>query len=102
MESFNGELLTIEVFRTLLAAKVTGKDYRQHYNTYRPHSFLGYRTSNEITLGWHSNPELAKTTARKTGADHRKGDLAHDSVAQVERFPGVDGNRLSLEAALLQ
>ena len=66
VESFNGklrdELLAIEVFHTLLEAKVMAEDYRQHYNTYRPHSSLGYRTPNEFTLDWNNNnPGLTKT-----------------------------------------
>jgi putative transposase len=68
VESFNGklrdELLAIELFHTLLEAKVMAEDYRQHYNTYRPHSSLGYRTPNEFTLDWNNNnPGLAKTLA---------------------------------------
>jgi transposase InsO family protein len=40
------------------------EDYRQHYNTYRPHSSLDYRTPNEFTLDWNNNnPGLAKTLA---------------------------------------
>jgi putative transposase len=54
VESFNGklrnELLAIEEFHTLLEDKVMAEDYRQHHNTYRPHSSLGYRTPNEFTL----------------------------------------------------
>lgn len=65
VESFNGklrdELLAIEVFHTLLEAKVMAEDYRQHYNTYRPHSSLGYRTPSEFTLDWSTNPGLTKT-----------------------------------------
>ena len=66
MESFNGklrdELLAIELFHTLLEAKAMDEDYRQHYNSYRPHSSLGYRTPNEFTLDWNlNNPGLAKT-----------------------------------------
>jgi putative transposase len=68
VESFNGklrdELLAIELFHSLLEAKVMAEDYRQHYNTYRPHSSLGYRTPNEFTLDWNNNnPGLAKTLA---------------------------------------
>jgi len=68
VESFNGklrdELLAVEFFHSLLEAKVTAEDYRQHYNTYRPHSSLGYRTPNEFTLDWNNNsPGLAKTLA---------------------------------------
>jgi putative transposase len=47
VESFNGklrdELLNMEVFNTLLEAKVLIEQWRVHYNTVRPHSSLGYR-----------------------------------------------------------
>ena len=47
VESFNGklrdELLEREAFDTLLEAKVLIERWRQHYNTIRPHSALGYR-----------------------------------------------------------
>jgi putative transposase len=46
-ESFNGkmryELLNGEIFFSLLEAKVMIERWRQHYNTKRPHSSLGYR-----------------------------------------------------------
>lgn len=47
IESFNGklrdELLNVEIFDTLLEAKVLVERWRRHYNTIRPHSSLGYR-----------------------------------------------------------
>jgi len=47
VESFNGklrdELLNMEVFNTLLEARVLIEQWRVHYNTVRPHSSLGYR-----------------------------------------------------------
>jgi putative transposase len=47
-ESFNGkfrdECLSREWFRNCLEAKVVIEDRRQHYNTIRPHSSLGYAT----------------------------------------------------------
>ena len=47
IESFNGklrdELLNGEIFDTLLEAKVLIERWRQQYNTFRPHSSLGYR-----------------------------------------------------------
>ncbi len=46
-ESFNGtlryELLDVELFDTLLEAKVLIERWRIEYNTVRPHSSLGYR-----------------------------------------------------------
>lgn len=45
--AFNGklrdELLNAEVFNTLAEAKVLLERWRQHYNTVRPHSALGYQ-----------------------------------------------------------
>lgn len=47
IESFNGklrdELLNRELFTTLLEAKVLIENWRQEYNTVRPHSALWYR-----------------------------------------------------------
>jgi transposase InsO family protein len=44
IENFNGplrnELLSREVFGHLLEARVLGSQYRQEYNTERPHSSL--------------------------------------------------------------
>jgi transposase InsO family protein len=46
-ESFNGrfrdELLNGEVFYTLREAQIIIEKWRQHYNTKRPHSAVGYR-----------------------------------------------------------
>jgi transposase InsO family protein len=46
-ESFNGklrdELLNCEIFHTLKEAKILIEQWRQHYNTVRPHSSLGYK-----------------------------------------------------------
>jgi transposase InsO family protein len=47
VESFNGklrdELLSREIFYTLTEAKVLIERWRREYNTFRPHSALGYR-----------------------------------------------------------
>lgn len=47
IESFNGklrdELLNGEIFYSLKEAQVMIERWRQHYNTKRPHSALGYR-----------------------------------------------------------
>ena len=47
IESFNGklrdELLNGEIFYSLREAQVVIEQWRQHYNTIRPHSSLGYR-----------------------------------------------------------
>ena len=47
VESFNGkmrdELLTGEIFYSLKEAQILIEMWRQHYNTVRPHSSLGYK-----------------------------------------------------------
>lgn len=47
VESFIGkyrdELLNGEIFDTLMEAKVLIELWRREYNSYRPHSFLGYK-----------------------------------------------------------
>lgn len=47
IESFNGkfrdELLNLEIFDTLLEARVLTERWRREYNQVRPHSSLGYR-----------------------------------------------------------
>jgi len=66
-ESFNGklrdELLNGEVFYTLKEAQILIEQWRIHYNTVRPHSSLGYRSSapqtvmtQPITSRFHANP----------------------------------------------
>jgi len=48
-ESFNGrmrdELLNGEIFYSLREAQIIIESWRNHYNTKRPHSALGYRPS---------------------------------------------------------
>jgi putative transposase len=61
-ESFNGklrdELLDGEVFYSLAEAKVVIEGWRQHYNTSRPHSALGYRPPAPEVVPW---PTLSTT-----------------------------------------
>lgn len=42
------ELLKRETFASLLEAKALAEEYRSHYNHYRPHSALSYRTPAEF------------------------------------------------------
>ncbi len=62
-ESFNGklrdELLNGEIFYTLKEAQVIIEHWRNHYNTRRPHSALGYRPpAPEVVLPKEITDEL--------------------------------------------
>lgn len=54
VESFNArlrdELLNGEIFYTLYEAKVIIEKWRREYNTIRPHSSLGYKAPNPVTI----------------------------------------------------
>jgi len=60
-ESFNGklrdELLNVEIFYTLKEAQVLIGRWRQHYNSKRPHSALGYRPPAPETI--LSSPDMS-------------------------------------------
>jgi transposase InsO family protein len=68
IESFNGklrdELLDGEVFYSLAEAKVVIESWRQHYNTSRPHSALGYRPPAPEVVLWPALP-VAQAVAPK-------------------------------------
>jgi putative transposase len=56
VESFNSklrdELLSVELFETLLEAQVLAEDYRIEYNTWRPHSSIGQLTPAAFAKSW--------------------------------------------------
>jgi transposase InsO family protein len=56
VESFNGkfrdELLNGEIFYTLKEAQVIIERWRREYNSFRPHSALGYRPPAPETVQW--------------------------------------------------
>jgi putative transposase len=62
-ESFNGklrdELLNGEVFYSLNEAKIVVEAWRQHYNTVRPHSSLGYRPPAPEVIAWPTTKPVA-------------------------------------------
>ena len=55
------ELLAINTFDTLLEAQVLVTDWRDEYNTYRPHSALAMQTPQEFARQWRTNnqPQLS-------------------------------------------
>ena len=58
-ESFNGkfrdECLAMNWFHSRKHAKVLIEQWREHYNTIRPHSSLDYQTPLEYVSGWKSS-----------------------------------------------
>ena len=59
-ESFNSklrdELLNGELFYSLAEARIVIESWRQHYNTQRPHSSLGYKPPAPATVLWPAAP----------------------------------------------
>ncbi len=62
-ESMPGELrrpkgtrcLDRELFASRLEARVVIENYRQYFNSQRPHSSLGYQTPSEVVHNWKQN-----------------------------------------------
>ncbi|MCX7401506.1 MAG: integrase core domain-containing protein, partial [Planctomycetia bacterium] len=77
IESFNGklrdELLEREAFDTLLEAKVLIERWRQHYNTIRPHSALGYRPP--APEAWQPRAFAWRTPQQTHGAGLLEGKI---------------------------
>jgi len=68
IESFNGklrdELLNTEIFFTLKEAREKLEQYRYDYNTYRPHSSLGYRPPAEYAQQAECKPTHARLATK--------------------------------------
>ena len=71
IESFNGklrdELLDREIFYTLGEAKVLIERWRQEYNTFRPHSALGYRPPAPEAVLWSMPNTIGLPSAATVG-----------------------------------
>ena len=56
-ERFNGtlrdECLNMQLFGSLIEARIRVEAFRQHYNAQRPHSALGYQTPLEFKQAWN-------------------------------------------------
>jgi putative transposase len=48
------EVLAVEAFDSLLEAKTVIEDWRNTYNTVRPHSSLGWKTPVAYAAGWRA------------------------------------------------
>ncbi len=71
IESFNGklrdELLNREIFYTLGEAKILIERWRQEYNTFRPHSALGYRPPAPEAVQWPAQITIGLPSAATPG-----------------------------------
>ena len=69
-ESFNSklrdELLNGELFYSLAEARIVIESWRQHYNTLRPHSSLGYKPPAPAALLWPGTPNISTMAAKPT------------------------------------
>src|SRR5690349_6647221 len=87
-ESFNGklrdELLDGEIFYSLAEAKVVIEGWRQHYNTNRLHSALGYRPP---------APEVVRWPARHPD---RSSQARHALTFSPDHLVGAGQDRLGL------
>jgi len=52
------ELLSVEQFDTLLEAQVLVGDWKHEYNTYRPHSSLGWRCPVAYATAWKTENQV--------------------------------------------
>ncbi len=72
-ESFNSklrdELLNGEIFYSLAEARIVIEGWRQHYNTRRPHSSLGYRPPAPAAVPWPAAPPQPASPATSDVAD---------------------------------
>ncbi len=72
-ESFNSklrdELLNGEIFYSLAEARTVIEGWRQHYNTKRPHSSLGYRPPAPAAAPWPAAQPQPASPATSTVAD---------------------------------
>jgi transposase InsO family protein len=80
-ESFNGrlrdELLDREIFYSLREPEVLIERWRQHYNTMRPHSALGYRPpAPEVVLLRPAGPAYAALRYAQPGAPKHRPTLS--------------------------
>ncbi len=71
-ESFNlklrDELLNGEIFYSIAEARIMIEGWRQHYNTRRPHSSLGYRPPAPAAAPWPAAPPQPASLATSTVA----------------------------------
>jgi transposase InsO family protein len=86
--TFRNELLDRELFATVLEARVLSEQYRRKYNTYRPHSALGYQTPSAYAAAQRDAfgvqaVEIGTTglpPSPQPGCDHKVNEQKHEPV----------------------
>jgi putative transposase len=58
------ELLSTEQFDSLLEARVLIGDWKHEYNTYRPHSSLGWRSPVAYATAWKAENQVDRLSKR--------------------------------------
>jgi putative transposase len=90
-ERFNGtvrdECLNMDVFRTVTEARVRVHAFRQHYNTERPHSALGYQTPSEFKQAWIAAQEYGDDPARAFQCSYNNHRIVASKCADAQRRP---------------
>ena len=86
-ESFNGKLrdecLNLELFTSLAEARVVIEDYREHYNTRRPHSSLDYRTPTAFAAVCRAAPPLRLAALALAPSPHGTRDGLVESIPLI-------------------
>jgi hypothetical protein len=98
-ESFNGKLrdecLNQEIFYSLKEAKIVTEQWRNHFNTIRPHSSLGYRPPaprhpQPKCCGWIRRPPCSNLYPAGSKYPSGQTHLAYVRSGRQRRYPTVD------------
>jgi putative transposase len=86
-ESFNGKLrdecLNLELFTGLAEARVVIGDFREHYNTRRPHSSLDYRAPSAFAAVCRAAPPLGLAALALAPSPHGTREGLVESVPLI-------------------
>ncbi len=85
-ESFNSKLRDEprngELFYTLAEARIVIESWRQHYNTQRPHSSVGYKPPAAAAVFWPEAPTTSAMAAKPTSIRFEPGHQMGAGLSQ--------------------
>lgn len=90
------ELLAIEQFETLLEAQVLVADWRDEYNTYRPHSALGMLTPTEFAARWRKANTSATLYGDLSEIDEHPRTRHRTEIDDNNPLPACSGSNITL------